>query len=374
MLIEATTPFGKVIEYSPAPSSYHDYVRTYVPSELSSKEFCRTFKKDLTLDLIVEKTTDTDVYFVEYEDTTHDELYYFNCSDKLFHGDKIWSQYHPFISAFRQIAPSCVIEQPCWFAGTRNNYTHQLLDFLPNLLLREELNASVDISSRVNIYGKSNKILESLKESSIINNAWSRKSISLANHGTAHNFGNVKIRCIKFRDLAIPKHISIFKAYDLLKNAFGFVNKSGKQDHSQSATKIGFLRRQDGRIENQADIETHLLLSHGARVIHSMAKLSYAEKFALLGCFKTLILPPGSDNINAFCFAPTDTKLIQLIPFPIQDFLSSPFYSYAGIRYALPFLSRITFVSSVAKAAPGSINGTWSTRDIDEAIFRASTG
>ena len=374
MLIDATTPFGEIIEYSPAPSSYHDYVNTHAPSGLSSKEFCRTFKKDLALEFIVEKTTDTDIYFVELNANRDDELYYFNRGDIFFHGEKIWSEYHhPFLWSFQHIVPSCIIEQPCWFAGTKNNYTHQLLDFLPNLLLREELNTSPDISGRLNVFGKMNAIVDSLKESEAINKALTRDKIFLNDHGIVNNIGNWNVRCIRFRDLAIPKHISIFKAYNLLEHAFSLITNKIVKNLAQPINGMGFLIRNDGRIENSSELEAHLTTCHNTSIINPMTQLSYTEKSTLLKQFDTLLLPPGSDNINAFCFAPKKTKFIQLTPIPNQDILTSPFYSYAGIRYLLPFMDRIILVPSIAAGSQGLNSGKWCTHDIDKAIFQANT-
>jgi hypothetical protein len=314
-----------------------------------------------------------DIYFIETNSGRDDELYYFHCGDKLFHGEKAWSNFHhPFLWSFQHIAPSCWIEQPCWFAGTRNNYTHQLLDFLPNLLLREELNSSSDIMIRTNVFGKTNSIIESLRESPSINNACSRKKIFLADLGTTQTVGKFNVRCVRFRDLVIPKHISIFKAYALLSDAFRFTRNSSGQAKTQTTNSIGFLSRDDGRIENSAELEEHLTTFHGARIIKQMEGLSYAEKAALLSSFETLVLPPGSDNINAFCFSDNATKLIQLSPIPIQKTLSTPFYSYAGIRYALPFLDRITLVPRIENRSQELINGNWCTREIDQAISRAN--
>jgi hypothetical protein len=215
--------------------------------------------------------------------------------------------------------------------------------------------------------------MDGLKESPTINKALSRKKIFLADQGIAHNLGSLSIRCIRFCDLAIPKHISIFKAYDLVSDAFRFTAKTGSPSRVQPSNRSGFLNREDGRIENGAELENHLSTRYGTTIINSMSKLNYAQKAALLSPFQTLLLPPGSDNINAFCFAPKTTKLIQLTPIPNQDILSSPFYSYAGIRYALPFLDRIALVPSIAVGSQGLNSGKWHTQDIDEAISRATT-
>ena len=373
LLIGPTTPLGEVIEYSAGSSDNLDYVREYAPSEISSREFCRIFKKDLALEFIVEKTTDVDIYFVELNANRDDEIYYFKRGNNFFHGEKIWSDYHqPFLWAFQHISPSHIIEQPCWFAGTRNNYTHQLLDFLPNLLLREELNSSPDISCRLNVFGKINSIVDSLNESPAINKALSRDKVLLNNHGFVHTIGIWNIRCIRFRDLAIPKHISIFKAYNLLDQAFSFITREIVKNQAHSINGMAFLIRDDGRIENSSELEAHLTSFYGTSIINPMAQLSYAEKSALLKPFEVLVLPPGSDNINAYCFAPKKTRFIQLTPISNQDILSSPFYSYAGIRYSLPFLDRITLVPSITTGSQGLNSGKWCTQDIDKAIIGAT--
>ena len=85
--------------------------------------------------------------------------------------------------------------------------------------------------------------------------------------------------------------------------------------------------------------------------------------------FDAIVLPPGSDNINAFLFASISAKFIQLIPTNFSAMLENPFFSFAGLRYMLPFMERIIFVEpSSLSPHTAMYSGSWNIRDIDKAI------
>ena len=85
-----------------------------------------------------------------------DELYYFFNGSYLYHGEKIWSSYHKFIHQMTNIPISEYIDQPSWFAGSRPNYTHQLVDFLPNILLLNDISQRDKHSRDTLVIGRSN--------------------------------------------------------------------------------------------------------------------------------------------------------------------------------------------------------------------------
>jgi hypothetical protein len=122
---------------------------------------------------------------------------------------------------------------------------------------------------------------------------------------------------------------------------------------------IGMLARGDQRIINQEQICSIISKQLHGKIIKDIAKYEYYDRIKILSGMKHLILPPGSDNINGFCFASSETKLIQMINCKKSELLSSPFYSLAGLRYLLPFLHRTKFWESSHKEAGLLYSGYW---------------
>ena len=88
------------------------------------------------VDHIVERLEDVDLYYIESTTSrSPDELYYLHDGNFYFHGDKVWSGYHPFIKYFNHIPVTNTVDKETWFVGSRPNYTHQLIDFSTKLTL-----------------------------------------------------------------------------------------------------------------------------------------------------------------------------------------------------------------------------------------------
>jgi hypothetical protein len=298
-----------------------------------------------------------------------DELYYFACNNHFFHGEKIWSRYHPFFSALHSITPTAEVVESSWFVGSRNNYTHQLIDFLPNLIYRAEKTTCLEPSAP-NIFGKTNSIIESFFKLPYVKKEPNAPMLFLEKLGKPVALGPWQIRCIKFRDLFLVRHLSIFKAFSLVQSVF---NMSFAPNDARSETKrlsTLYLSRKDSRVLNQEEIESHLYHNYQAEIISNMSKLSFADKSTRLLLFDRIVMPPGSDNINALCFSNPTSLLIQMIPVLTSSLLESPFTSYAGLRYLLPYLHRIAFISSVEAKKTTDINsGTWELRAFDNLLM-----
>ena len=81
-------------------------------------------------------------------------------------------------------------------------------------------------------------------------------------------------------------------------------------------------------------------------------------------------MPPGSDNINALCFSDSSCMLYQMISTPINELLDSPFTSFAGFRYLLPFLHRLRLLPSIqAEQQTDVYSGVWDIRDIEKQLY-----
>ena len=129
-IVDVLRPLGEIIEFTLAPRTRNEFITKYATDELTSEELRKHYKKDIVLEQIVEKLEEGDIFYIESREGKKDELYYFYCNGNYFHGDKIWSKYHPFAKHLDKIPVSDYIEEKCWFVGTRDNYTHQIVDFL----------------------------------------------------------------------------------------------------------------------------------------------------------------------------------------------------------------------------------------------------
>jgi len=365
ILVSASTPLGDYVSYENAHNSRLDYVKRCSPVGIKSRDLARVFKRDITIDSIVERIANVNLYYVESVHGRDDELYYFACNSRLFHGEKIWSRYHPFISAFKDITPSAEVVDSSWFVGSRNNYTHQLIDFLPNLIYRTQ-NAKYLDPAVPNIFGKTNSILESVREVSFFNRELDKPSIFLEDLGEPVAVGPWRVRCIKFRDLFLVRHLSIFKAFSLVQCAFNLNSSDSDPCCVSMNPSILYLSRSDTRVLNQEKIEAYLSLKYEAAIIKDMFRLSFASKARELSSYDRIVLPPGSDNINALCFSRPSSLLVQMIPVLTSELLDSPFTSHACLRYLLPFLHRIVFLPSIPAKKKTDINsGMWDLSALD---------
>lgn len=375
MLICSTTPLGNCVDFSVASNLRFNYLKKYVPSDIDFANFAKVFKRDIVIDSIIDRLSNVNVYYIESIHGRGDELYYFSCNGRLFHGEKIWSEYHPFISCMHKISPSAEILDSSWFVGSRNNYTHQLIDFLPNLIYRAYCSENDLESLRINIFGKPNKILQSVTEYPVLREALNSPKIFLEEYGTPVQCGSWRVRCIKFRELYLIKHLSIFKAFSLIHKAFNEPIHNIDSSTDAPDESILYLSRSDNRVLNQDQIVDFLSRDLQSAIIKDIYKLSFAQKKEMLSSYGRIILPPGSDNMNALCFSHSHSLLFQLIPVPIERILDSPFTSYASLRYLLPFLHRVFFIPCDSKGCSSDINAaTWSTETIKRVLSAHNYG
>ena len=343
------------------PANRIDFIKKWLPSQLPLEKVLRIFKKDIFIDSIIEEIDNATLYYIQIGREKVDELYYFQANGMLFHGEPEWSLMHQFLDTLPLIKPSKTIEEPHWFLGTRDNFTHQIVDFFPNRL-NISLGLDLERKEKINfVIGKYNQILEfaeSLGSEKANYNKLDR-ALKLANIASIKINDYTKITCVRFKKLFLARHVSIFRAFELLHEWSG--NEKNTEDNGKSdENMIGYLAREDTRIKNQDEIKEKLIKDHSCEVVERIGSLDKIARKQILKKFSHLILPTGSDNINAFCFSAAKTKLIQMIPCKTTDLLSSPFYSYANLRYALPFLNRIVFWEAYVQDQSQGINcGLW---------------
>jgi hypothetical protein len=124
-----------------------------------------------------------------------------------------------------------------------------------------------------------------------------------------------------------------------------------------------FLARSDQRILIQDQLSHDLSRYYPVTIAKDLSALSLKEKYQYLSNFRTFILPPGSEDINAFCLADSSSYFIQMIPREFTSLLKSPFYSFAALRYNLSFLHRTAFWRP-SSDGPSINSANWSLRNI----------
>ena len=360
-IVGPTRIIGNRINYSLGLPDRIEYIKKYLPSEIPLNKTLKLFKKDIFLDSIVENISNAKLYYIQLGHGNFDELYYIEANGALFHGEKVWSEYHPFISQLGNLKASKVIKDQHWFIGSKNNFTHQLVDLFPNYLIAKEILPAA-ISNCSWIFGCKNNILGQIKASmgSVSCNIDNLNSTYISDAAPSYSAPGLRIYCIQFEQLYLVRHISIFKAYELLQE---YVTPKARavdfNNYNQKEQTIGMLARVDQRITNQEQICSIVTEQFHGEIIKDIAKNEYHDRVKILSGINQLILPPGSDIINGLCFAPEETTFIQMLGCKKEALFSTPFYSLAGLRYLLPFLHRISFWELSRKEAGSLHSGYW---------------
>jgi len=374
-LVNSLHPMGKYSEFEIAPVNRLDYLKNNIPEGVEFKSFAKVFKKDIFIDAILERMCNVDLYYITSIQGRGEELYYFAKRGKYFHGEIVWSAYHDFLPYLEHISHSAVVTEPSWFVGTKNNYTHQLVDHLPNLLYKVVNSDGISKFPSNNVYGSPNEIVKSLLTMPQLKDKLLTPSdIYLNSIGTFTECGQWRIKCIRFNTLHVLKHLSIFKAFALLSDVFRSAFDKDSIKNTTPNKDLLYISRDDRRVSNQQQIAALVESYACSDTLRKTGQMDYIQKFTEISQYQRILLPPGSENINALCFSHPSALLYQMIPVPVSKVLSSPFYSFAGFRYLLPFIHRLRLLPSQSQQGPGNdLNGgTWSLDDIRDAIERDS--
>lgn len=361
-LIGPEEPLGRQIIYELRKESYEDSLSNWSVPEDVKRQISRILKKDLVINKIVEELHDAILYYIQIDGARRDDLVYVECDNKIFHGEKEWSQYHGFLAWLGTIHVSETIHESCWYVGSKDNYTHQLVDCLPNLLVKDD-DSFTRSKHCTKVYCSNNSILrdiEGFARSYYQGGSILKDSIFLDRIGEGVSRANTTIRAIRFKHLYLVKHLSICKAFELLKEFFGPCKEEVLMSKSRTGLN-GYFSRDDGRVQNNIEVIERIKLRGSLDILTEMHRKDFRWKVENLKEYQTLIMPPGSDNINALCFSSSDCTLIQMIAQPLRS-SSSPFYSFATLRYLLPFLGRTLLVE--AKQQLGLHQGIWDAEEI----------
>ena len=196
-----------------------------------------------------------------------DELYYFSNGSVLFHDEIIWSSYHPFAQKLQALPINVQIDSPSWFVGSRNNYTHQLVDFYPKLLFYfEYAHEFTSIPLRL-IFGSKNNILQSLIGATCLTSSQQELALYLDSYEEqASHIGHWEIVRLRFNDLYLVKHLSVFNSFNLISK---YLVSSHSYDDDIKYKKIAYLSRDDGRVANNNSIVSYMKKCWDAEILFS---------------------------------------------------------------------------------------------------------
>jgi hypothetical protein len=359
-ILSPLAALGAPVSFELAPQDNCAIIERSDYSSMAKNLIKRKFKADIQVSTYVERLKNVLLYYISTDKGRGDELYYFSIGGRWFHGEPEWSKYHQFLSILPSIIPSAVVSRSCFFIGTRNNYTHQLVDFFPSIFIADHPCNQQDNPQYV--LGSPNNIVSQLFAkyySCKLGTYPHDRVLWLSDLGEELSCGNWKVRCILFKDIGLVRHMSIFEAFRSMRE---WLHQSRETTTEQGSAhpfaRVGYLKRNDGRVRNQYDIEDFLASEFNADCIEGIHERTFQDKYATLSRYSHLVIPPGSDSINAACFSNDKCQLIQLSGTRIDNMFANPFYSFASLRYFLPFLDRMSLVEPVVN--DGLHSGIWS--------------
>lgn len=315
-------------------------------------ELTRVFRKDIVFDHLLLEIQDVTVAEIIIDCGSHsysnhspkvDQVYYF-CWDNQISclGETFWTSYHPFYPDVKRIIANCNVNklpfyETAFFIGSRDNFTHSLMDYLPAFLFAEEHG----FAHKIPLYfGLSSKMEQDMR-SYLSNGTETGKFQGLEFYELAIN-SSIRVRLTHFKKLYALRHMSIYKVYSYLKSLQPAWSSS-LRDFAKKDSTVFLARENPDRIINQ-DLIQKEMSDRGADILKGLYGVSLSERRQLLGNYSTIICPPGSDNINALVFGPDNAQIIQMFAPPdLNNKLQVRLFAYSGLRYILPALDRIDF-------------------------------
>ena len=155
----------------------------------------------------------------------------------------------------------------------------------------------------VQIYGSKNLVPNSTLEIPQVEDHMNNKGIAYLNFlgEPVRVGGGWSIRCIRFKEILLIKHLSIFKAFSLVEQSLKTLKNHVKADETKDKSSIIYLARSDNRIQNQEEIIEYLNTRPKSFIMKNLENLLTVKKCSIHRC-DNILLPQGSDNINGLCF------------------------------------------------------------------------
>lgn len=316
-------------------------------------ELTRLFSKDIAVDHLLLEIQDVTVAEIiidtgrhSYKNTSPklDQIYYF-CWDNQISclGEAFWTSYHSFYPAIERIIADCNVSrlpfyESAFFIGSRDNFTHSLMDYLPAFLFAEE-HGFVD---KIPLYfGLSSEMELDMRSYFSKGNNTEKDTHGLEFCEIALN-SNIRVRLTHFKKLYTLRHMSIYKVYSYLKSSLSS-RTSSLRNFAEKRSTVFLARDNPDRVINQEVIQKEMS-DRGADILKSLYNVRLDERGRLLGSYSTIICPPGSDNVNALLFGANNARIIQMLAPPdLNNKLQVRLFTYSALRYMLPAMDRIDF-------------------------------
>ena len=103
----------------------------------------------------------------------------------------------------------------------------------------------------------------------------------------ASHIGHWEIVRLRFNDLYLVKHLSVFKSFNLISK---YLVSSHWHDDDMKYQKIAYLSREDGRVGNNNSIISYMKKCWDAEILNSLHEISFEEKSSLFSRFHLFVL------------------------------------------------------------------------------------
>lgn len=273
-----------------------------------------------------------------------EQIYYFYHRGKLSTmGETFWLDYHWFYAPVKEFLAKfnfsgLPINKQVAFVGGRDNFTHGCIDYAASVLW----NFDLGLTSMPYYFGTSTELQDYIfRELKINQNDLKADEVESTYIQLSEK---ISVRLTYVQNLFVMRHGSIYKTIELLRNRLqSQLSFDDENLLSSGSCQIALVRDNNDRVKNNSYCAS-LLGSHDFQLVSSIYKLSFHERLNLLRNCKDLVVPPGSDNVNAFLFSPESCNIVQMQCLPSLDSqYEMRLFNHSGMRYCLPFLYRFSF-------------------------------
>jgi hypothetical protein len=316
----------------------------------------RALKHDHSIDCIYQIFRDalvvevTIVNISENLAVANDQFFYIYSNGRLrCLGEEFWIEHHPWHSAILSFlasqSPNDRAKYPFYhdliLGGSRNNFTHMIVDHMPAYLLaiREGLSCHYPFYT-----GKQCELFNDV--TAPIRSRCTFAEVPSNPHLVIHISADseLHVKVTKASRLHCYSFVSIHRCFLLLQSYFASFSLTAK---GCMAHENVYLRRAtNDRVANGRDV-ARMMADKGYEGFSGISCIPIFERLSYFQNVRSVVVPPGSDNLNALLFMPS-ANIFQMLSLP-KMFAGRGFsrtFLFSGIRYLLPRLARVSFWSS----------------------------
>ena len=328
----------------------------------------KALKKDFTVEdclckfndvIIVEVLINAGKQSYDLSQSKLEQIFYIYTTDRLLSlGELFWTDYHWFygpVFKFLQSLDnkSLPINDEALFIGGRDNFTHAFLDYGAGLTYAKKYFNIDKIPVYVGVQSKIQCMaFESLgiNSTNIYQDRLLSKEIQLD--------PSLSLKLTRVKSCYAFRHVSIFSLVNFAKKSLYDAIPIAKNCAQLASKKIYLSRMSNDRVINQNQVNK-LMDLHGFFNLNNIHEFSIPDRMSMLNECTQIIVPPGSDNVNAILFSPDTCNVIQMLSIsPHQSLYETRLHHYSSLRYILPLFDRIKFW--LANEVHSNISGKWS--------------